>query len=186
MQVTAAVCAICVGLLPTWSAAQDNKGQGQDGEIRYKANVVRSSDFVSKMEAPYFVATRKKKAYMRRGPSRKYAIIHVYLRKSTPLRVIGKDGHWRFVRDWDGVEGWMHVQLLRRSDDVMFRPANGLHAMLFTPFGTSPVKAIVEPMLIATLLGCEGKWCKVGAKNLEGWVLREQLWGVSEDMSAEN
>ena len=61
---------------------------------------------VTNLPMPRFVSMKASEGNVRRGPSLSHRIDWVYKRRNMPLMIVGEYGHWRQVRDRDGVGGW--------------------------------------------------------------------------------
>ena len=123
-----------------------------------------------------FVSLKAERANLRVGPGRRYPIEWVYTRPGLPLLVIAHFDQWRCVRDHEGTKGWMHKSLLstRRTVVVM----NGVQTMRERPLSGSPAVLRAEAGVIADLLGCEDRWCRVALAGEEGWMPESGLWGT--------
>ncbi len=55
---------------------------------------------------------------------------------------------------------------------------NNLHEIYRLPLDNAGAIQIVENGVVAELLTCKGKWCKIAVDGKKGWILREYLWGV--------
>ena len=50
--------------------------------------------------------------------------------------------------------------------------------------------AQLQPGVITNIKGCDGKWCRVmivmdGARDLDGYIQQEKLWGVYPNETVE-
>lgn len=113
---------------------------------------------------------------MRKGPGTRYAIHWIYKRKHLPMEVINEYGHWRQVRDFEGVTGWMHKGMVGADRYVMVHgSAQPLHQSADVE---SDVILRVEAGVIAHLEECDANWCEVSVAGREGWLPKSGLWGV--------
>ncbi|MEN0041035.1 MAG: SH3 domain-containing protein [Pseudomonadota bacterium] len=146
---------------------------------------------------PRFVSLKARKANLRVGPGRKYAIAWRYQRAGVPLEIIQEFDRWRRVRDADGATGWVLHSLLssrrtaivapwerRRSiDDLAKAPV--MKATFFdakrSATASSRTVARLQPGLQVNVRECEEKWCRVTARGVSMWVRREMLWGTYEN-----
>lgn len=126
---------------------------------------------------PRFVSLKSGQVNMRHGPGESYAIDWIFQRRGMPVEVIAEHDNWRRVRDHEGVEGWIHFQLLdgRRMALVSGGPVS-LYRRQDT--ATSGVAAIADPGVILRLHNCGPKWCRAEVSGYKGWVTRDNLWGV--------
>jgi SH3-like domain-containing protein len=134
----------------------------------------------SGLPLPRYVSLRADEVNMRIGPGKQYPIDWVYQRRGLPMEVVAEYYTWRRVRDWRGAEGWIHSSMLsgRRS----FIVTGEMRTLMAEPTETSPRVAIVEPGVVGNLLECQKdkSWCRVEVEGFNGWLRREDFWGVHE------
>src|SRR3546814_8908608 len=65
---------------------------------------------------PRYVTLRASEVNVRAGPGVRYPIEWVYQRQNLPVEVVAEFDTWRKIRDPDGVEGWVHQQVLRSEE----------------------------------------------------------------------
>lgn len=131
---------------------------------------------VTNLPIPRFVSMKAVEGNVRRGPSLSHRIDWVFKHRNMPLEVTGEYGHWRRVKDRDGVGGWVHYSLLSGMRTVIVE--TDMLPLLVKPDTKSPVNAHVEVGAIARLDECSGEWCKIRADRYKGWVPKSALWGV--------
>ena len=134
---------------------------------------------VTNLPLPRFVSLKAEEGNVRRGPSLSHRIDWVYTRRNMPLEVTGEYGHWRRVRDRDGMGGWVHYSLLSGVRHVIIE--QGLTPLLIKPDPQSPVNAMAEAGVIARLDSCGLDWCRIVAGGSRGWVEKRNLWGIRPD-----
>jgi len=137
---------------------------------------------VTRLPIPRFVSLKASEGNVRRGPSLTHRIDWVFKHRNMPLEITGEFGHWRRVRDRDGVGGWVHYSLLSGMRTVIVE--KDLLPLLMKPDPASPVNAQAELGVVARLEDCVQDWCKISVDRYRGWVPRADLWGV--DPEAEN
>ncbi len=127
---------------------------------------------------PRFVSLRAGEVNMRTGPGLRYPVDWVYRRRTLPMEVIAEYGTWRKVRDWQGAEGWVHQSMLDARRTVIVLGA--VRVLRSLPDADSDPAARAEPGVIATVRECptDGVWCRVEADGAEGWLRRDEVWGV--------
>ncbi len=127
---------------------------------------------------PRFVSLRAGEVNMRIGPGERYPIDWVYLRAGVPMEVVAEYYTWRRVRDWRGIEGWIHTSMLtgRRAMVV----SGDVRALRTKPDPLAPVVARVEPGVFGRLKECpkNGGWCRVEVAGFDGWLRRGDFWGA--------
>ena len=132
---------------------------------------------------PRFVSLGTSEANLRTGPGQRYPIEWVYVREGLPIEVVAEFDTWRRVRDWEGVEGWVHQRLLSGRRTVI-QISDGIETLYAEPTVDSTPVARVEPGVIADLLACPapsegvGDWCFLSVDGQRGWMPRAVLWGV--------
>ncbi|QDY69660.1 SH3 domain-containing protein [Qingshengfaniella alkalisoli] len=148
---------ICIGTTPS-GAAQQSVGP------------------VTNLPIPRFVSLKASNANVRRGPSLNHRVDWVFQHQGMPLIVTGEYGHWRQVRDRDGLGGWVHYAMLSGVRTAIV-DVNGaeIHAR---PATDTPIRATAENGVILRVDECEGGWCQVSADGHKGWMQQGQLWGV--------
>lgn len=130
----------------------------------------------TKLPVPRFVSLRSAEVNLRTGPGTNYPIEWVYVRRAFPVEVVAEFDIWRKIRDWQGTVGWVHQSMLdgRRTalvvgEDRILRSEPSA--------GAAPV-ARLAPGVIGKLLECAGDWCLIDAADYQGWLSRDEFWGV--------
>lgn len=141
----------------------------------------------SGLPIPRFVSISAGEANLRTGPGQRYPVEWVYVRRDLPVEIVAEHEHWRRVRDWEGLEGWLHRSLLsgRRTVVVV---GDGPQPMRSRPRDDAAIVARLEPGVVARLLRCPdpaedptGDWCTVESEGYVGRLRRTSLWGVYAD-----
>lgn len=130
----------------------------------------------SGLPLPRFVSLRAPKANLRTGPGVRYPIDWVYTRPGLPLEIIGEFETWRRIRDWDGSTGWIHQSMLSGERRALVLAQQRL--LRREPETGAAGVALIEPGVTGTLRRCADAWCQVEVKGFEGWVLRDEIYGV--------
>ena len=128
---------------------------------------------------PRFVSLRADKVHFRTGPGLQYPIEWVYQKQSMPVEIIAEFETWRKVRDWQNTEGWVHQSTLSKKRMLII--VGSIQEILkYNKLG-SPIVAEAEPGVIGKLLSCKANqsWCEVEINRYEGWLQRNQFWGVN-------
>jgi len=134
---------------------------------------------VTNLPIPRFVSLKTSEGNARRGPSLTHRIDWVFTRRGMPLEVVGEFGHWREVRDADGMGGWVHYTLLSGArTGLVEEDLAPIYARADTG---APVNARLEAGVIVSLESCAVDWCRVRVEGLKGWMDKSALWGVLPD-----
>lgn len=137
-------------------------------------------------QLPRFVSVKTGEARIRSGPGTQYPIEWVLVRPDLPIEITAEFDVWRKVRDWEGVEGWVHRRTLtsRRTVMVIDRSVVPLRA---EADDRADVVARAEPGVVGPVLRCPPPedaatgWCYVDLDGHRGWAPRTALWGVYPD-----
>ena len=130
---------------------------------------------------PRFVSLRSDDVNMRAGPGTRYRIDWVYKRRDLPVEIEREFDVWRWVRDAEGTQGWVHratlmdrrSYIIQKNDATLRSSANDAAAAV----------AVLKVGVIGRIRSCEAgsDWCNVQAGSYRGYLRREQFWGVLPD-----
>lgn len=134
---------------------------------------------VTNLPIPRFVSLKTSEGNVRRGPSLRHRIDWVFEHPGMPLEIVGEFGHWRQVRDRDGVGGWMHYSLLSGARNVIIE--TDLTPLFSRADPASQLNAHLEAGVIARIEKCGPLWCRLTAGGIRGWATKPGLWGVHAD-----
>ncbi|WP_428490094.1 SH3 domain-containing protein [Rhodopila sp.] len=127
---------------------------------------------------PRFASLRSDDVNMRAGPGTRYRIDWVYKRRDLPVEIEREFEVWRWVRDADGIQGWVHgATLMGRRSFIVQKADATLRSQASD--SAKPV-AILKPGVIGRIRTCEAAsdWCNVQAGSYRGFLRRDQFWGT--------
>lgn len=130
---------------------------------------------------PRFVSLRSDDVNMRVGPGTKYPIEWVYKRRDLPVEIERQFEVWRWVRDADGIQGWVHeATLMGRRSFIVQKDDATLRA---DASDSASAVAILKPGVIGRIRSCKpaSNWCDVQTGSYRGYLRRDQFWGVLPD-----
>jgi SH3-like domain-containing protein len=147
---------------------------------------------VTGLPIPRFVTIKSAEVNLRKGPNSNYPILVVYKRKGYPLEVIAEFENWRKLKDYDGMEGWVHENMISGNRNVAinnvsynakpsYASKNNELILFQYPNESSYPLARAELGVIAKLKKCRQDWCMVKIDNIKAWVKKSNLWGVFPD-----
>lgn len=123
---------------------------------------------------PRFESLKFPAVHGRIGPSLDHPIAWKYERQGLPVLILKESQHWRFIRDPDGDEVWVHARMLSGARTVMVRQETEMKRKA----GEEAVSiALLKPGAIAELKACSSSWCEISAERFKGFVRRQLLWG---------
>jgi SH3-like domain-containing protein len=140
----------------------------------------------SGLPLPRFVSLKSDRVNLRQGPSTEYPTIWVFQRAGLPVEVVQEFESWRQVRDADGTTGWVLGAMLSGRRTALVLPWETKLGQAKRP--SAPMRADdddssteiahVEAGVMANIIGCDGKWCRVSIGNLRGYIEQVKLWGA--------
>ncbi len=131
---------------------------------------------VTNLPMPRFVSIKASEANVRRGPSLTHRVDWVFKARDLPVEIVAEHGHWRKVRDRDGVGGWVHHALLSGVRTALVDV--DMSAMRTRPEIGAPMRAQLERNVVGRIQSCDGTWCRFAAGGYRGWVLQTEIWGT--------
>ena len=142
------------------------------------------------LAVPRFVSLKSDRVNLRQGPGTEYPTAWVFRRAGLPVEVIKEFESWRQVRDAEGTTGWVLGSMLsgRRTAVILpwevkagqTQPDAGRAARRRQRASASAV-AQVEAGVLASIITCDGKWCRVSVGGFRGYIEQAKLWGAYKD-----
>ena len=121
------------------------------------------------------VSIARAEVHMRDGPGTRHDALWK-LSAGYPLQVIGQQGRWLRVRDFEADEGWVYRSLVGKTPHhvVKAEVAN----LRSGPSTRTRVIARLERGEVLRTLERQPRWVKVRQQDgTKGWVARRLLWG---------
>ncbi len=149
------------------------------------ATEVPAGSTKSGLPLPRFVSLKSDRVNLRQGPGTEYPTAWVYRRAGLPLEVVQEFEGWRQVRDADGATGWVLQSFLSGRRTALVLPwevkpnvAPPQVSLRDSDSDSSRAVAIVEAGVIASIVSCNGRWCRVAIEQYRGWIEQKKMWGV--------
>lgn len=143
---------------------------------------------VTGLPLPRYVSLKSDRVHVRQGPGLDYKVLWVFQRVGLPVEVIREFEVWREIRDAEGATGWVLQSLLSGRRTGLIVHTDAKRDASLSPKPRLPLRssarndaeavAMIEPGVIANVLGCDGAWCRIAIGNVKGHVQQKQLWGV--------
>ena len=124
-----------------------------------------------------YVSQRTDKAYLREGPSYAHRILWVYRHRGYPFAVLAEFDVWRRVQAADGAVGWMSASMLSDQRTVLVTGRG--RAKIFADANGGKVVALADPGATAALQACAPSACRIRGEDIDGWIAKDRIWGVS-------
>lgn len=146
------------------------------------------------LPVPRYVSLKTDRVNLREGPSKDHRTAWVFQRAGLPVEIVAEYETWRRIRDSEGTDGWVLHSLLsgRRTALVMpwAKPAQPPIQLVDKPDPKAGVLAKLSPGVIANIKTCDKGWCRVTivmdrARDVDGFVRQDMLWGVYPDERVE-
>ena len=123
-----------------------------------------------------FMSLKKNKVNVRYGPSFDSDIKYVYKKINYPLKQIDKKENFRRIIDFKNNSGWIHISQLKKANSVI---TTNDKVLFNKPSTYSKPIALIKEGRLLILKKCEKKWCKVFSNDREGWIKKEDIWGLN-------
>ena len=123
-----------------------------------------------------FVSLKKNKVNVRYGPSFESDIKYIYKKINLPLKQIDKKENFRRIIDLKNNSGWIHVSQLKKNNSII---ATQNKILFKKPNSFARPIALIKEGRLLTFDKCEKNWCRVVSDNYEGWIKKENIWGLN-------
>ncbi len=130
-----------------------------------------------KLPVPRFASIKSTEVNARTGPSHRYPIEWVFIKKGEPVEIFAEFEQWRRIRDKYGDGGWVHSSMLSGKRFVVVK-GDEPQVLFNKPNITSNIIARVAPEVRCELYKCQDKLCQVKCGQYKGWIDIIMLWGV--------
>ncbi len=140
----------------------------------------------SGLRIPRFVSLKSNRVNVRKGPSTDHAVAWVFSKIGLPVEITAESGNWRRIRDSESTEGWVFHSLLSGRRTALIQPwvDNEETVSLYKERSAdSGLVARLRSGVLASVVNCNGTWCKVSMDEYSGWIQQNKLWGVYDDES---
>ena len=124
----------------------------------------------------YFLTLRNDKVNLRQGPSFEYPIKLFYKKKFLPVLVQDSFENFRKIRDHENNTGWVHISQLSKKKAAITIEDDQL--LFDRPSIYSTPSAVLKKGKLCKIKKCKDNWCKVQVENFNGWVKKDNLWGL--------
>lgn len=168
------MCMLALGLLA--SGADDSAAQVAPGAATPPG---------SGLPVPRFVSLKSDRVNLRQGPGTDYPTTWVFKRAGLPVEVVKEFESWRQVRDAEGTTGWVLGTMLsgRRTAVILPWEVKGEQkqasaALRDDDSESSRAVAQVEAGVLASIITCDGRWCRVSISGFRGYIEQAKLWGA--------
>jgi SH3-like domain-containing protein len=140
----------------------------------------------SGLALPRFASLKSDRVNLRQGPGTDYPTAWVFRRAGLPVEIVKEFESWRQVRDAEGTTGWVLGSMLsgRRTAVVLpwelkpgqQQPASA--ALRDDDSASARPLAYVEAGVLASIISCDGSWCRISVGGFRGYIEQTKLWGA--------
>ncbi len=140
---------------------------------------------------PRYVSLKSDRVNLRKGPGTEYPIAWVFRRAGLPVEVTQEFEGWRQIRDAEGTTGWVLGTMLSGRRTAVILPwesgrqasaGKEQHRVAATLHYDDSVQsrpiAQVEAGVLASIISCDGHWCRVSIGSFRGYIEQAKLWGA--------
>jgi len=140
----------------------------------------------SGLALPRFASLKSDRVNLRQGPGTDYPTAWVFRRAGLPVEIVKEFESWREVRDAEGTTGWVLGSMLSGRRTAVVLPweqkagqQQPTSAALRDDDSTSarPL-AYVEAGVLASIISCDGRWCRISVGGFRGYIEQVKLWGA--------
>ncbi len=130
---------------------------------------------LSQAQAIEMVSVGRPQINMRSGPGTNHDVLWE-LGQGFPLMVIGRQGNWLKVRDFEDDKGWVYRRLVDRTPHLVVKvPIGNIRS---APNARAPIVGQAKYGVVLRTMERRKSWVKIKHENgLTGWMAREILWG---------
>lgn len=140
----------------------------------------------SGLALPRFASLKSDRVNLRQGPGTDYPTAWVFRRAGLPVEIVKEFESWRQVRDAEGTTGWVLGSMLsgRRTAVVLpwelkaGAPQAASAALLDDDSASARPLAYVEAGVLASIISCDGRWCRISVGGYRGYIEQVKLWGA--------
>jgi SH3-like domain-containing protein len=155
------------------------------------AGLVQAQDLTvanSGLPVPRFASLKSDKVQLHHGPGTEFPVAWVFRRAGLPVEITRETDAWSEVRDAEGTTGWVWSTALSRRRTVLVLPWQmkaGQSQQETVPLrdddsANASTIANVEAGVLASVIDCNGRWCRVSVGNFRGFVEQSKLWGTRQ------
>jgi len=144
----------------------------------------------SGLALPRFASLKSDRVNLRQGPGTDYPTAWIFRRAGLPVEIVKEFDSWRQVRDAEGTTGWVLGSMLsgRRTAVVLpwelkasqsggaSQPVSA--ALRDDDSDTARPLAYVEAGVLASIISCDGRWCRISVSGFRGYIEQVKLWGA--------
>ena len=148
--------------------------------ILASTNLYANKGPVTNFEMPRFVSLKSNDVNLRVGPSINYPIKIKYVKTNLPVEIVDEFDVWRKIIDHEDNTGWIHKNLLKGDRFILILSKKKKSKNIFNrPNGN--IIGTIQNNNIVSLETCIYKWCYISTKEIEGWLSKNNIWGVYEN-----
>ena len=140
----------------------------------------------SRPPVPRFASLKSDKVQLHNGPGSEFPVAWVFRRAGLPVEITRETEAWSEVRDSEGTTGWVWTTALSRRRTALV--GAGQKKAEQGQQETVPLRdddstnastiANVEAGVLATIIDCNGRWCRVSVGTFRGYIEQSKLWGT--------
>lgn len=142
----------------------------------------------SGVQATRFASLKSDRVQLHHGPGTEFPVAWVFRRAGMPVEITRENEAWSQVRASDGTTGWVWTTALSRRRTVLVLPhlmKPGQDQQETVPMRdddreSAATIANIEAGVLASVIDCNGRWCRISVGTFRGYVEQAKLWGTHQ------
>jgi SH3-like domain-containing protein len=139
-------------------------------------------------QTPRFASLKSDKVQLHQGPGTEFPVAWVFRRAGLPVEITRENDAWSEVRAADGTTGWVWTTALSRRRTVLVLPhlmKPGQDQQETVPMRdddreSAATIANIEAGVLASVIDCNGRWCRISVGTFRGYIEQTKLWGTRQ------
>jgi SH3-like domain-containing protein len=139
-------------------------------------------------QTPRFASLKSDKVQLHQGPGTEFPVAWVFRRAGLPVEITRENDTWSEVRAADGTTGWVWTTALSRRRTVLVQPhlmKPGQDQQETVPMRdddreSAATIANIEAGVLASVIDCNGRWCRISVGTFRGYIEQAKLWGTRQ------
>ena len=142
----------------------------------------------SGVQVSRFASLKSDRVQLHHGPGAEFPVAWEFRRAGLPVEITSENDTWSEVRTADGATGWVWTTALSRRRTVLVLPQlmkPGQDQQETVPLRdddqeSAATIANVEAGVLASVIDCNGRWCRISVGTFRGYVEQAKLWGTRQ------
>lgn len=148
------------------------------GKVRFSVAMLLALASLGAAPLPPFGSLASSKVYLREGPSYQHRVLWIYRRKGLPVKILTKYDIWYRVQDSEGTVGWISNVMISTARRTVVVTSKRAAPIRDGSDVNAPPIAYAQHGVVAKLEACKAQVCEVSVDGTDGWIRKQDIWGV--------